>query len=120
VNFKATVDYTNGNYALTNLNKLPEKEVRIMADVIAKSADITSYRKMFAGGTTETDITSEIIRGLTSSVKATTASFEFKAGVGDTKVIFAYPSNLSSLEPKFEYFTMAWESIGGFAKSDTV
>ena len=118
--FKVTVDYTDGNYALTNLNKLPENEVRIAANAIAKSANITSYRKMFAGGTTETNLTSNLIRNLGSSAKATTDSFEFKASVGDTKLVFAYPSTLSSAEPNFEYFTMAWESVGGFTSAGTV
>ena len=71
---------------------------------------------MFAGGTTESDITSSLIRSLEANAQASTSSFEFKANVGDTKLIFAYPSSLSSVEPKFEYFTMAWESVGGFTK----
>lgn len=120
VNFKVTVDYSDGNYALTNLNKMPEQEVRIAADVISKTADITSYRKMFAGGTTATEITSQLIRGLGSSAKASTSSFEFRANIGDNKLIFAYPSSLSTAEPKFEYFTMAWESVGGFEAAGTV
>ena len=120
VNFKVTVDYSDGNYALTNLNKLPEQEVRILANVIAKTTNITSYRKMFGGGTTVTDLTSDVIRGLGANAKASTSSFEFRANVGDTKLIFAYPSTLSSAEPKFEYFTMAWESVGGFALAGTV
>lgn len=120
VNFKVTVDYSDGNYALTNLNKMPEQEVRIAANVISKTADITSYRKMFAGGTTATEITSQLIRGLGSSAKASTSSFEFRANIGDNKLIFAYPSSLSASEPKFEYFTMAWESVGGFEAAGTV
>lgn len=120
VNFKATVDYSDGNYALTNLNKIPEQEVRIAADVISKTANITSYRKMFAGGTTAAEITSQLIRGLGSSAKASTSSFEFRANIGDNKLIFAYPSSLSTAEPKFEYFTMAWESVGGFEAAGTV
>lgn len=120
VNFKATVDYSDGNYALTNLNKMPEQEVRITADVISKTANITSYRKMFAGGTTATEVTSQLIRGLGSSAKASTSSFEFRANIGDNKLIFAYPSSLSTVEPKFEYFTMAWESVGGFEAAGTV
>ena len=118
--FKATADYTAGNYALTNLNKLPENEVRIEENAIAKSASITSYRKMFAGGTTTGELTSNLIRNLNSNAKATTGNFEFKANVGDTKLIFAYPSTLTTLEPKFEYFTMAWEPVGGFTKAGTV
>lgn len=116
VNFKATVNYSNGNYALTNLNKLPESEVRIAAGSASKTASITSYRKMFAGGTTESNITSSLIRSLAANAQASTSSFEFKANVGDTKLIFAYPSSLTSTEPNFEYFTMAWESVGGFTK----
>ena len=39
---------------------------------------------------------------------------------GDNKLIFAYPSSLTTAEPKFEYFTMAWESVGGFEAAGTV
>lgn len=120
VNFKVTVDYSDGNYALTNLNKAPEQDVRITADVISKTANITSYRKMFAGGTTATEITSQLIRELGSNAKASTSSFEFSANIGDNKLIFAYPSSLSTSEPKFEYFTMAWESVGGFEAAGTI
>lgn len=120
VNFKATVNYSNGNYALTNLNKLPESEVRIAASSTSKTASITSYRKMFAGGTVENNITSNLIRSLGDNAEASTSSFEFKANVGDTKLIFAYPSSLTSAEPNFEYFTMAWESVGGFIKLENV
>jgi hypothetical protein len=120
VNFKAIVNYSDGNYALTNLNKLPETEVRIAASSASKTATITSYRKMFAGGTTETTIDSALIRGLGANAKASTSAFEFKANVGDTKLVFAYPSSLSTKDPKFEYFTMAWESVGGFSKLGTI
>lgn len=120
VSFKAVVNYSDGNYALTNLNKLPETEVRIAASSANKTASITSYRKMFAGGTTAATIDSALIRGLGANAKASTSSFEFKANVGDTKLVFAYPSSLSTKEPKFEYFTMAWESVGGFTKLGTI
>lgn len=120
VNFKAVVNYSNGNYALTNLNKLPETEVRIAASSANKTATITSYRKMFAGGTTAANVDSALIRSLGANAKASTSSFEFKANVGDTKLVFAYPSSLSTNDPKFEYFTMAWESVSGFTKLGTV
>lgn len=120
VNFKIIANYSDGNYALTNLNKLPETEVRIAAGTAEKTATITTYRKMFAGGTTASDIDSALIRGLGSSTKSSTSGMEFKANVGDTKVVFAYPSNLTTKTPKFEYFTMAWESVGGFTKLGTV
>ena len=120
VNFKIIANYSDGNYALTNLNKLPETEVRIAAGAAEKTATITTYRKMFAGGTTASDINSALIRGLGSNAKSSTSGMEFKANVGDTKVVFAYPSNLTTKTPKFEYFTMAWESVGGFTKLGTV
>lgn len=120
VEFKAVVNYSEGNYALTNLNKLPETEVRIAAGSAEKTATITTYRKMFAGGTTESEVNSALIRSLEISDKASTDGFEFKANVGDTKLIFAYPASLTAAEPKFEYFTMAWEPVGGFVKGDDI
>lgn len=120
VNFKAVVNYSAGNYALTNLNKMPDVEVRIAEGSAEKTASITSYRKMFAGGTTASEINSTLIRELGASAKATTSAFEFKANVGDTKLVFAYPTSLTAKEPTFEYFTMAWESVSGFTKLGTV
>lgn len=118
--FKAIANYSAGNYALTNLNKLPEVEVRIQEGTAEATAEITSYRKMFAGSTNEAEITSDLIRSLEASAIADTSSFEFKANIGDTKLIFAYPSDLTTSEPKFEYFTMAWEPVGGFSKLDNI
>lgn len=125
VNFKAVVTHTAGNHALTNLNKLPEegKQKQIAAGTKEKTASMTSYRKMFAGGVVDKDaaITSAVIRGLGTGVKATTSATEFVAKVGDTKLIFAYPTSLSTAAPKFEYFTMSWEGFSGFeAAASTV
>lgn len=128
VNFKATVTHSAGNYALTNLNKLPETDVQIAAGTKEKTATMTSYRKMFAGGAVDKDaaITSAVIRGLSTGVKAsapTTAvsGIEFKANVGDTKLILAYPKSLTTKTPKFEYFTLSWGTFTGFeAAAETV
>ena len=123
INFKAVATHTAGNYALTNLNKLPETDVQIAAGSKEKTATMTSYRKMFAGGVVDKDaaITSAVIRGLGTGVKATTSATEFKALVGDTKLIFAYPKSLTTKTPKFEYFTMSWEGFSGFeAAASTV
>lgn len=116
--FKSIANYSSGNYALTNLNRLPETEVRIQAGSAEASASITSYRKMFAGSTSETDITSDLIRSLDTSAIASSSGLEFKANIGDTKLIFAYPSDLTTAEPNFEYFAMAWDSVGDFTKLD--
>lgn len=116
VTFVATANYSDGNYALTNLNKLPETEVRIAAASDDASATITSYRKMFAGGTTASEITSDLIRGLGANSAASISGLEFQANVGDTMLVFAFPASLTSADPSFEYFTMAWESVSGFVK----
>lgn len=120
--FKAKATYGAGNYALTNLNKLPKTDVQIAAGTTPEKSDtIYTFRKMFAGGVTDAaaEITSDVIRGLSTGVQATTAATEFAAKVGDTKLIFAYPSTLSTKEPTFEYFTMSWESFAGFTKQTT-
>lgn len=116
VNFKASATHSAGNYALTNLNKLPATDVQIAGATVTKTASMTSFRKMFAGGVVDKDaaITSAVVRGLGTGVKATTAATEFKANVGDTMLIFAYPTSLSTKAPTFEYFTMSWEGFSGF------
>ena len=121
VTFKAKANYSDGNYALTNLNKLPATDVRITSGTTAEKSDtIYTFRKMFAGGVTSSAaIDSAMIRGLGTGVAATTSTTEFSAKVGDTKLIFAYPSTLSSKEPTFEYKTMNWESFSGFTKQTT-
>lgn len=123
ITFKAVASHTAGNYALTNLNKLPETDVQIAAADVEKTATLYTYRKMFAGGVVDKDaaITSTVIRGLGTGVKAVTSATEFKALVGDTKLIFAYPKSLTTKTPKFEYFTMSWEGFSGFeAAASTV
>lgn len=117
--FTAKATYSAGNYALTNLNKLPATDVQITAGTTTEKSDtIYTYRKMFAGGVTDSAaaITSDVIRGLSTGTKAVTSATEFTAKVGDTKLIFAYPSTLSSATPTFEYFTMSWEGFAGFTK----
>lgn len=121
VSYSVTADYSDGNYALTNLNTLPDSEVRIAAGTTPAKTDTLSYvRKMFGAGTAA-DVDSAVIRGMKSAdAKAVTSSvpFEFKAVAGDTKVVFAYPKTLTNKTPKFEIFTMAWGSTSGFVSSE--
>ena len=122
VSYSVTADYSNGNYALTNLNTLPDSEVRIAAGTTAAATDtLTFVRKMFGGGTAATTVDSAVIRGMkdaTASAVASSAPFEFKAMAGDTKVVFAYPKALTTKTPKFEIFTMAWGATEGFVSSE--
>jgi hypothetical protein len=122
VSYSVTADYSNGNYALTNLNTLPDSEVRITAGTTEANTDtLTFVRKMFGAGTTEDVVDSAVIRsmvGTTASVVGSSAPFEFKAVAGDTKVVFAYPKALTTKTPKFEIFTMAWGETSGFVSSE--
>ena len=122
VSYSVTADYSNGNYALTNLNTIPESEVRITAGTTAAASDTLTYvRKMFGAGTAETTVDSAVIRDMksaTASAVGSSAPFEFKAVAGDTKVVFAYPKVLTTKTPKFEIFTMAWGETSGFVSSE--
>ena len=122
VSYSITANYGNGNYALTNLNTLPDSEVRITAGTTDAATDTLTYvRKMFGAGTSEATVDSAVIRGMksaTASAVASSAPFEFKAVAGDTKIIFAYPKALTTKTPKFEIFTMAWGETSGFVSSE--
>lgn len=122
VSYSVTADYNAGNYALTNLNTLPDSEVRIAAGTTPAVTDtLTFVRKMFGAGTSEATVDSAVVRGMKSanaSVIGAFAPFEFKAVAGDTKVVFAYPKALTTKTPKFEIFTMAWGETSGFVSSE--
>ena len=122
VSYSVTADYSDGNYALTNLNTLPDSEVRITAGTTAaKTSSLSFVRKMFGAGTAEETVNSAVIRGMgsaTASAVGSSAPFEFIAVAGDTKVVFAYPKALTTKTPKFEIFTMAWGATEGFVSSE--
>ena len=122
VTYSITADYSNGNYALTNLDTLPDSEVRITAGTTTAVTDTLTYvRKMFGGGTSAATLTSADVRGeksATASVVGSSAPFEFSAVAGDAKIFFAYPKALTTKTPKFEIFTMAWGETSGFTTSE--
>lgn len=122
VSYTITADYSDGNYALTNLNTLPASEVRIAAGTTPAVNDtLTFVRKMFGGGTSA-DLDSAVVRGLKKSANASavgsSAPFEFAAVAGDSKVVFAYPKAMTTKTPKFEIFTMAWGATEGFTSTE--
>lgn len=117
--YTVTVKYSDGNYALTNLNKLPKNEVQIQgASITSSGASISTYRKMYAGaiGKDKAINNANLRELLTTSGKqaSTSGNYEFTAKTGDEKLIFIYPQALTSKTPKFEYFTMSWETFDGF------
>lgn len=122
VGYSITADYSAGNYALTNLNTLPDSEVRIAAGTTTAVTDsLTFVRKMFGGGASAAP-DSATIRNFAAKANATVVSssapFEFKAVAGDGRVVFAYPKALTTKTPKFEIFTMAWGATEGFTSSE--
>lgn len=122
VSYSITATYSNGNYALTNLNTLPKSDVRITAGTTTAATDtLTWVRKMFGNGTSEATVDSDVIRKMKSanaSAVGSSAPFEFSAVAGDTKVVFAYPKAMTTKTPKFEIFTMAWGETSGFVSSE--
>ena len=96
-----------------------------VADGTAKTATctISGYRKMFMGTISDNSktIDSALIRGLSLvSTQASKTAQTFTVPVGATKIIVAFPSTYSTVDPKFEYFTMSWEDFGGFVNAGTV
>lgn len=92
-----------------------------IADGTQKTASFTvsGWRKMFMGTVTDNskEINSELIRGLTLvSAQASKSAQTFTVPVGATKIIVAFPAAFSTVDPKFEYFTMSWEGFSGFEK----
>ena len=123
--FTATASYEQApNIPVTNLGN-PYEAARIPAgnvSISSKTATFSGYRLMFAGGTTASTIDSKAIRALKynrkhTSKPSTSSYFEFQAEVGDTSVIFAYPSSVTGT-PKVETYTMSWGPAVGFEAAD--
>lgn len=86
---------------------------------------VSGWRKMFIGTVgaeqAAAAIDSAMIRGLGLVSKQVSKTAQtFTVPVGAVKIIVAYPADYTSSEPKFEYFTMSWESAPGFVKGDNV
>lgn len=122
VSYSIVANYSNGNYALTNLDNLPKSEVRITAGATATVTDTLTYvRKMFGGGTSAETVDSAVVRDMKSanaSAIGSSAPFEFIAVAGDDKVVFCYPKAMTTKTPTFEIFTMAWGETSGFVSSE--
>lgn len=121
VQFTATVNYSAGNFALTNLNKLPETDVQIAEGSASRSASITSYRNMFYGGVTSASaaLTSDLIRSLGKSENPPIDNSDhsndgFVVAPGTSKIIVAIPAT-NTKKVTFEYYTMSWSADPGFS-----
>ena len=125
--FSGTATHTDGVIPKTNLgNDYPDAQIK-SGDVTIDdaTATFTGWRYLFGGGTKADTINSAAIRA-TNKLKKSSESAPitsggkgiiFSASKGDTKVVFAYPSDWTTKTPKFEIFTMAWGATSGFEKS---
>lgn len=122
VPFTARATYSAGNFALTNLDKLPDVDVKIEKSTSVRTSLITTYRKAFAGGINpDATVTSDIIRALEVGEKAEKGkTIYFNAHKGDEKLVIAIPALISTAEPTFEYFSLAWDNFPGFIRHTTV
>lgn len=122
--FSGKAKHSDGAVAKDNLGDAsnPEKKITANALTVAdKTVNFRGFRYMYAGGTTAATVDSAAIRALAAKRKnnskpSTSSYFEFKGTKGDTKVIFSFPAAMTTGTPKFEIFTMAWGSTGGFVE----
>lgn len=69
ITFTADANYSDGNYALTNVNTLPETDVRILGGAATqKTAKINSYRAYFYGYKDGTNAISDVNTGINSAM----------------------------------------------------
>lgn len=69
ITFTADANYSDGNYALTNVNTLPAEDVRISAGAAAQQTKkITSYRAYFYGYKNGTNAIADVITGIDSAM----------------------------------------------------
>lgn len=96
----ATATYDAGTIPVTNL-KNPYTEGQINAgNAVATKGNITGYRNSFFGTlTNKNELSSDIIRNLTSSGKAYVngSSVKVDIPIGAYRVVFAYPANLQDI-----------------------
>lgn len=100
INYKITATATHGDGAIptTNVgNEYADGQIKA-GNKSATSGAVTGYRNTFYGTLTEkTELTSEIIRGLTSKSNKALAKgskFDISIPVGALRIVFAYPAAL--------------------------
>lgn len=114
--YYGTKDFAKAKGEIPARTLLSNKEV---------STTYSGYRKMFMGRTTAANpvIDSTFIRGtkkddiqlvLLVDKKAATGAYEVTANANDAALYYAYPTELTSKEPTFEYFIAnEWKPLSG-------
>lgn len=123
ITFSYEATYGNGVAPYTNLG-------RTKSDLAIKSATLTGnktttykgYRKIFGGGTSATSLTSATIYALPAMsnsleplADSESTAYEFTVASGSKTAVFAIPSDMIvDKNPKFQLFTMSWNSTETF------
>ena len=93
----ATADYSDGSAAKTNLGNDSEKKITASTTSAKSSSAIKGYRYTFYGTmTTKSDITADIVRGLTKSgaTYKNGSTFNISIPVGAIRTVIAIPASL--------------------------
>lgn len=123
-NYKITTkaNYPQGAIAKDNLGGDSNPIVRIATGSATKtSSAITGYRNTFYGTANDkTELTNEIIRGLTKSNKALSngSTFTIVIPQGTMRVMFAYPATLEDVASVKDDNAMSAEIASAFTKSE--
>ena len=120
--YTSTVNYSEGQLATTNLSNPSSPEVKIPAGSASKnSSTVKPFRKYFYGSSTTvpSEITSDVIRGLTNSTDAAAAGTTFTVDVveGAQFVCIAYPSTIQDVTSIADENAFGTLITGNFTKT---
>ena len=123
-NYKVTAiaNHTAGTKPLTNKGNESTKDPISAGTKSITTTAISGYRKMFMGSTSVANptIDSAFIRSLSKSEKAARAKREITAAAGDTMIVWAFPTSLTTKTPTFNYdFMSTWYTLDGVEKYST-
>lgn len=112
-----TASWEDGTVPVTNFgNEYTAGQIKAGSKT-ANSATITGYRNSFYGTLTDTtELTSDVIRGLTKSGKAMAngGTMSISIPVGAKRVVFAYPSTLQDVTSVIDVSGMNADVSGAF------
>lgn len=123
ISYKITAKATHGDGVapVTNVgNTYPDGQIKAGTKSATSSVAITGYRNSFYGTLTEkSDLTSDVVRGLTKSGKALANgnSFTVTVPIGALRVVIAYPATLRDITSVKDVNGMNAEISSGFSKS---
>lgn len=117
----AKANYGNGVIPVTNTgNEYAAGQIKAGSKSATMATAISGYRNTFYKSvTTQAEITSELIRGLTASDAglANGSTFDIEVPVGAVRTIFAYPADLQDVSSVIDVNGLGAQIKGSFTKS---